>query len=124
MENMKDKNYLKHNFEPKDRSIDFYGSKWRVKFVDKIQVEDNSNIDGLTDSTNRIIAIDKTQADNELQITMLHELIHSMLNTGQYLNSSKDEPMVEWLARCFYALIKQGVFEWKNLLKPINIKHQ
>lgn len=124
MENLKDSMKQKSNFELKDKTIDFYGSKWRLKFVDAIKVEDNSSLYGITDSANRLISIDKNQPDNELQITALHELIHAILDTGQYLNSSRDEPMVEWLARGFYTLIKQGVFEWKNLLKPINTKLQ
>lgn len=85
----------KSDFEPKDKIIDFYGSKWRLKFVDAIKVEDTSSVYGITDSANRLISIDKNQPDNELQITTLHELIHAILDTGQYLNSSKDEPMVE-----------------------------
>lgn len=100
------------DLEFKDRVIDLFGSKWKIKFVDDIQVPDNADVDGLTDSTNRLISIKTQQAKQEQGITLLHELIHSMLNTGQYLNASRDEPMVEWLARCFHVLIKQGVLKW------------
>lgn len=97
----------------KNKTIDIFGSKWKLIFVDEIEVDDGALVDGLTDSTNRIISVCSKQPDNEVQITLLHELIHAMLNTGQYLNTSKDEPMVEFLARSFYSLIKQGVLQWR-----------
>lgn len=95
----------------KDRTVDFFGTKWKIKFVDTIEVPDGNQVDGLTDSTNKILSI-AVKNNSETELTFLHELIHSMLNTGQYLNSSRDEPMVEWLARCFNALIKQGILKW------------
>lgn len=97
----------------KNKTIDIFGSKWKLMFVDEIEIDDEAPVDGLTDSTNRIISVCLKQPDNEVQITLLHELIHAMLNTGQYLNTSKDEPMVEFLARSFYSLIKQGVLQWR-----------
>lgn len=42
----------------KDRTVDIFGSKWKLKFVDAIEVDDGASVDGLTDSTNRIISID------------------------------------------------------------------
>lgn len=100
------------DMEYRDKIIDIFGSKWQIKFVDKIEVEDDSDVDGLTDSTNRIISVSTSQSKNEVNITLFHELIHAMLNTGQYLNTSKDEPMVEFLARSFNSLIEQGVIQW------------
>ena len=42
---------------------------------------------------------------SEAKITLLHELIHAILDEGQYHNSSENEPMVEWLARCLKSLM-------------------
>lgn len=99
--------------EYKDRTIDIFGSKWKLKFVDKIDLEDDSNPDGITDANKRLIAISTNQSDNEVMITLLHELIHAVLNTGQYLSSSQNEPMVEFVARSLYSLTKQGLIQWK-----------
>lgn len=99
--------------EYKDRTIDIFGSKWKLKFVDKIDLEDDSNPDGITDANKRLIAISTNQSDNEVMITLLHELIHAILNTGQYLSSSQNEPMVEFVARSLYSLTKQGLIQWK-----------
>lgn len=99
--------------EYKDRTIDIFGSKWKLKFVDKIDLEDDSNPDGITDANKRLIAISTNQSDNEVMITLLHELIHAILDTGQYLSSSQNEPMVEFVARSLYSLTKQGLIQWK-----------
>ena len=99
--------------EYKDRTIDIFGSKWKLKFVDKIDLEDDSNPDGITDANKRLIAISTNQSDNEIIITLLHELIHAILDTGQYLNSSQNEPMVEFVARSLYSLTKQRLMQWK-----------
>lgn len=99
--------------EYKDRTIDIFGSKWKLKFVDKIDLEDDSNPDGITDANKRLIAVSTNQSDNEVMITLLHELIHAILDTGQYLNSSQNEPMVEFVARSLYSLTKQGLIQWK-----------
>ena len=96
----------------KDRTIDIFGSKWKLKWVDDIPTDDGSIADGLTSHINQTISIKKGLNQKELPITVLHEFIHAFLDTGQYLNSSHDEPMVEWLARCFNALIKQGILKW------------
>lgn len=99
--------------EYKDRTIDIFGSKWKLKFADKIDLEDDSNPDGITDANKRLIAVSTNQSDNEVMITLLHELIHAILDTGQYLSSSQNEPMVEFVARSLYSLTKQGLIQWK-----------
>lgn len=99
--------------EYKDRTIDIFSSKWKLKFVDKIDLEDDSNPDGITDANKRLIAISTNQSDNEIIITLLHELIHAILDTGQYLSSSQNESMVEFVARSLYSLTKQGLIQWK-----------
>lgn len=99
--------------EYKDRTIDIFGSKWKLKFVDKIDLEDDSNPDGITDANKRLIAVSTNQSDNEVMITLLHELIHAILDTGQYLNSSQNEPMAEFVARSLYSLTKQRLIQWK-----------
>lgn len=99
--------------EYKDRTIDIFGSKWKLKFVDKIDLEDDSNPDGITDANKRLIAVSTNQSDNEVMITLLHELIHAILDTSQYLSSSQNEPMVEFVARSLYSLTKQGLIQWK-----------
>lgn len=44
-----------------------------------------------------------------MELSLLHELFHAVLAEGQYLSSTSDEPLVEWLARCTKHLIDQKV---------------
>ena len=51
----------------------------------------------------------KDVQENEILITLYHEIIHAILLTGQYMRSSADEPLVEWLARCILSLKNQKI---------------
>ena len=97
-----------------DKTIDIFGTRYTIKIVDTLDDDTKVNHYGVTINNARIIKISKnvngeSQPDDELNITFLHELIHAILDTGQYLTCSSDEPLVEWLARSLYSLIKQDV---------------
>ena len=49
------------------------------------------------------------QPDLEIYITLVHEIIHAILDTGQYFEESQKEPLVEWIARCIISLLKQDI---------------
>lgn len=36
----------------------------------------------------------------QINQTFIHECVHIMLESGQFLNESNDEPLVEWLGKC------------------------
>lgn len=44
---------------------------------------------------------------DSITTTLFHELVHAILDRGQYFSSSEDEPLVEWLALCILTLKKQ-----------------
>lgn len=46
-----------------------------------------------------------------IQNTSLHELVHSILTTGQYLDETRNEPMVEWITMSIQSLYKQKVIQ-------------
>ena len=51
-------------------------------------------------------------SDSDIIKTLLHEINHAILTTGQYLNPSSDEPLVEWIARCYYSILfNQKIFK-------------
>lgn len=49
------------------------------------------------------------QPNSEIYVTLVHEIIHTILDTGQYLEESQKESLVEWLARCIVSLLKQDI---------------
>ena len=102
----------------KEETFNLFGSNWTIKFADEIVIDKEDGFQfGITDHINRVICVstkDKESnqmPDEEIQITKLHELIHCILGTGMYGEASSDEPMVEWLARSIYSLVKQGVIK-------------
>lgn len=96
---------------------DFYfkifNSTWTVSFVDTIKTEDGGKYVGITyGSQNKIEIATKDSDGNSLpettvKVTVLHEMIHAILEEGQYGEASLDEPMVEWIANCIYSIKQQ-----------------
>ena len=110
MENMEEKSQIFKN-----RTVNIFGSKYSIKFVDEV-IDSNDNwVYGITDVYNKVIRIStklpcgKPIQKEELETTLIHELLHSILNSGQYNGYSDDEPLVEWIARCLVSLRKQKV---------------
>lgn len=100
----------------KSKEFDLMGIKYTIQYIDKIETEDESTFRfGSTNAAAHRITLAKLNYEGnpmdkeEAKITLLHEVIHAILDEGQYHNSSSDEPMVEWLARCLNSLIKQKV---------------
>ena len=96
----------------KNRTIKIFNSTYKLLYVNDIESEDPDRTTmGVTDSNLKTIKIrllnreGKPVPKKELEITLLHELFHAILDEGQYLNNSMDEPLVEWLARCTKHLI-------------------
>ena len=96
----------------KNRSLNVFGTKYQIKFVDRIRPNEENNLTyGECDSTRRTISISLKDTDNKpipdniVKTSLLHEVIHAILNEGQYSGASSDEPMVELLAKCFMDII-------------------
>jgi hypothetical protein len=102
--------------ERKNFSIDLFGGKWKIEFVEYIKNEEGIFLKGECDPIKMKIRIANTVrgiliSTEEQEETLYHELVHAIFNTGQYLQSYNDEPLVEWTARCLYYLKKKGVFK-------------
>lgn len=100
----------------KDKKLDIFGTQYLIKFVDSIEVrEDGSCMMGECDSSLRLIRVctkdrlGKPLPEELIKMNLCHEIVHAMLNEGQYLAYSDDEPLVEWLGRNIYSLIKQKI---------------
>ena len=108
-----------------EKKLNLFGTEYLIKYVDEITMEkegDTQSTEGLCDSANRIISVAMKQPDNnpmpnfDIRKNTLHELFHAILDEGQYLDLSDDEPLVEWLARCMTSILDQGVLDgWHKL---------
>lgn len=97
-----------------NKQFDIFGTVFTIKLVDTLDEDDKLLHYGLTEGNTKKIRISKEvmkakQPDSELYVTLVHEIIHAVLDTGQYLEESQKEPLVEWLARCIISLLKQDI---------------
>ena len=112
VKNSKGKFYI---MELKNKSFNIFGTKYKIKFVDNVLDEEGNWMYGRVDTSSKEIQVSiklsngKDVQENEILITLYHEIIHAILLTGQYVNSSNDEPLVEWLARCILSLKNQKI---------------
>lgn len=100
----------------KKKEFDLLGTKYTIQYVDKIEVEEEGIFrSGSTNPAAHRITLAKLDFDgkpmdkSEAKITFIHELIHAILDEGQYSTQSADEPMVEWIARCLKSLMDQKI---------------
>lgn len=97
-----------------NKQFDIFGTVFTIKLVDTLDEEDKLLHYGITECNTKKIRISKEvmnakQPDSEIYITLVHEIIHAILDTGQYLEESQKEPLVEWIARCIISLLKQDI---------------
>ena len=97
-----------------NKQFDIFGTVFTIKLVDTLDEDDNNLHYGLTENNTKEIRISKEvikakQPDSEIYITLVHEIIHAVLNIGQYLEESQKEPLIEWLTRCIISLLKQDI---------------
>lgn len=101
----------------KDRKFKLFGETWSIKYVSGIKPDEEGDyVFGRTESAVHTIYINTLSRDNKhnnteetLTLTLLHELVHAIFGSGQYNNSTMDEPLVEWTARCIHSLRKQNI---------------
>lgn len=97
-----------------NKQFDVFGTIFTIKLVDTLDKENNIFHYGITKGNIKEIRISKEvmktkQSDSEMYVTLIHEIIHAILDTGQWLEESQKEPLVEWLARCIISLLKQDI---------------
>lgn len=101
----------------KNRTIKIFDTEWKIKFLDKVYTDENTWVFGLSVGAERILYVslkdknDKPLKDSEIQDTVVHEIIHAVLDTLCFFDISHNEPAVEWLTKCLIQLEKQGIFK-------------
>lgn len=99
------------------KKFKLFNTEWRIKYIDSFEnSKDGGYQVGDTNHVSHVITVAKSAngeklSERDIKITLLHELVHSILGTGQYNSCNNDEPMVEWIANCLYSLIEQKVLQ-------------
>ena len=90
------------------KHVTILGRKFKVKLVNGIQYGDDRAA-GLCDFTKKMILLDKHQSDEELFITLSHEIYHIALQVSgleQCMNNSEVETHCQIFANTVHDLIK------------------
>ena len=94
----------------KQKRIKIFNTTYTIKYIDKIENNENKFVFGITNAIDKHIYI-ATKNDNnkklsnvEIKTTLYHELIHAILSEGAYEKESDNEPLVEWIAKCLVQL--------------------
>lgn len=100
----------------KSKKVDIFGTKYNIMFTENPIDPDGERFSwGINDSCRKKILIatkdidGKPINDDEIRLTVFHELVHAILGEGQYKSCTEDEPLVEWIAKCFNSFVKQGI---------------
>ena len=100
----------------KKESYKLFDEKWEIEYVDSIPVNDKYDfLFGESNGIDRKIKVatkysDDTPLDNiTIDISRIHEIVHSIFTAGQYMRENNDEPLIEWVAKCIYSLLRQGI---------------
>lgn len=103
--------------EHKDKKIRIFDTQWNIKFLDKVYNNGDHWVFGLCVGSERTLYISlkaengKSLSNKEIQDTIMHEVIHAILDTMCFFEISNNEPAVEWLSKCLIQLEKQGIFK-------------
>ena len=96
--------------ELKSRRIKIGNSVWKVKWKDKVKGDNDEYWLGASNLLYKVIEV-STKYPNDKDIeyttkleTYYHEIIPSIFSEGQYLDEEKNEPLVEWVAKCLAQL--------------------
>ena len=76
-----------------NKQFDIFGTTFTIKLVDTLDADDNLLHYGITEGNTKEISISKEvmkvkQPDSEIYVTLVHEIIHAVLDAGQYLEEN------------------------------------
>lgn len=113
-------NYICHNYTQMNmKNISILGTEYQVEMLDEIKNENGDKVvEGICDSSNRSIKVILKRPDGkplamaDVKKNLWHEIVHAILDEGQYLELSENEPLVEWMARCITDVLEQTSPYW------------
>lgn len=92
----------------KDFSFDLFGDTFDVHFKDKVYSSQDKEhwIYGNSNYANLVINLSTLRPNgdpllpSQIKQTFIHEVVHMLLESGQFFDESYNEALVEWIAKC------------------------
>ena len=85
--------------------IEIDGCNFEVMYTKEPIIVDNKTCYGSIDYDTSIISIDANVSEYTKNVSLLHEVIHGILDSRGFHEESSDEELVEQVARCLYSTL-------------------
>ena len=85
--------------------IEIDGCNYNVLYSKEPIIVDNKTCYGSIDYDTSTISIDANVSEYTKNVSLLHEIVHGILDARGFHEESSDEELVEQTARCFYSTL-------------------
>ena len=85
--------------------VEIDGCNFEVMYTKEPIIVDNKTCYGRIDYDTATILIDDDVADYTKNVSLVHEIIHGILDARGFYEESADEDFVEQVARCLYSIL-------------------
>ena len=99
--------------------IEIDGCNFEVMYTKEPIIVDNKTCYGRIAYDSATILIDDAVADYTKNVSLVHEIIHGILDARGFYEESTDEDFVEQVARCLYSTLLHS----PDLVKLIQKEH-
>ena len=88
--------------------IEIDGCNFEVMYTKEPIIVDNKTCYGSIDYDTSTISIDANVSEYTKNVSLLHEIVHGILDARGFHEESSDEKLVEQTARCLYATLRHS----------------
>lgn len=99
--------------------IEIDGCNFEVMYTKEPIIVGNKTCYGSIDYDKSIISIDANVSEYTKNVSLLHEIVHGILDSRGFHEESADEDFVEQVARCLYSTLLHS----PGLVKLIQKEH-
>ena len=85
--------------------IEIDGCNFEVMYTKETIIVDSKTCYGCIDYDTSIISIDDNVSEYTKSVSLLHEIVHGILDSRGFHEESTDEDFVEQIARCLYSTL-------------------
>jgi Zn-dependent peptidase ImmA (M78 family) len=96
---------------PRQR-VDIVGRSWRVHFVKKKILHGGVECDGYVNRDAHLIQISLNQAKDRQRSTLIHELLHAIIDTTSSVHYADEEKCVQALESGLFPFLRSPHNEW------------
>lgn len=94
------------------QKVNILGRTWKIHFVRKKIKWNGAECDGISLKSNHIIQISLNMAKDRQRSTLLHELLHAVIDTTSSVHHQDEEKCIQALESGLFPLLRAPENEW------------